>query len=89
MGNSTAIDTAAVTRVNEFLDEAISGPDKGGVAGDVHIGGVTIEAVASRGWGVEFSRHLPSGATARERLTGDDLTIVAASTAIGKLLNAA
>lgn len=76
-------------QVQEYLNEALEGPERGGVAGQVMVGPVVLEAMASKGWGVEFVRVLPSGARARARLTGERVSAREASAAISRLLQAA
>lgn len=85
----SGIDPMIATRIKEYLEEALNGPEKGGIAGDLLVGQVKVEAIASRGWGVQFSRELPNGDKALEHLRGADLTIDGAGAALGKLLHAA
>lgn len=77
---------AVVDRLAEFVTEATSGPDKGGIAGQVRVGDRVVELAASRGWGVQVSTG--SGPGTRTERVGQDATVPAVVAAIGRVLAA-
>lgn len=92
MGNTartTDLDPTIATRVQEYVTEALTGPLKGGLAGELRVGSVVLDAAASRDWGVQFSRSLPGGTIAQERLAGPEISVSHAGAAISRLLQAA
>lgn len=92
MGNAdhtSNIDPAVVTSLQDYLTEAKSGPELGGITGELYVDSIKIDVAASRGWGVAFTRTLPNGKTATQRIAGQDVTTPAATGAIQLLLKAA
>ena len=85
---TVGIDPSLTAAVQEYLDEATSGPTRGGIAGELTVAGMLCEAYASRDWGVEFARDVAGAGRVRERLSGAQLTLDDAGVALGKLLRA-
>lgn len=82
------IDSAVTHRVASLVEEALSGPANGGMVEQLRIGTVTIDACASRGWGVQFERLLPGGGALSERVPADKASLDAAGAALHRLLAA-
>jgi hypothetical protein len=74
------------TRVQTYIDEALEGPEKGGIAGNIRISDTDIEVLASRGWGVSFTRKLPSGVRSSTHLTVHQLDQDTVGAAVSSLL---
>jgi hypothetical protein len=73
--------------VTKFIHEAMSGPEYSGMSQTVRADGVEIEMLASRNWGLRFSRSLSDDRTESRHLNGDDLTVERAAAAYAELLH--
>lgn len=89
MSERVAVDPTIAQRVQEFLTEATSGPERGGISGELVVGDVKVDVAASRDWGVLFTRELPCGSVVTEKLNMPDLSLTSAGEAIGRLARAA
>lgn len=90
MGTLTSaliVDPTVASKVQDYLTEAESGPEHGGIAGELRVGDVKLDVCASRGWGVQFTRTLPTGEKLSRKLEGV-FTVEAAGAVIGELLAA-
>lgn len=90
MSNTTTtrnlFDAPTRGHVSEFIEEALSGPERGGITREIVIGGEVIDFAASRGWGVQIARKSANGEVLVKHLTGEALTLDAAEAAVQSLL---
>lgn len=86
---TTTIDPMIAKRVQQFCDEATTGPHLGGIAEELRIAGVTVELAASRDWGVQATRTMPDGQKLVEKVEAADATLANVGAALGRLVRTA